>query len=684
MSRDQRFDVLFEPVQIGPVTAPNRFYQVPHCTGMGYGAPRTLAAMRGVKAEGGWGVVNTEYCSIHPTSDDMPLPHASLWDEDDVRNMALMTEEVHAHGALAGVELWHGGIRSSNLYSRRTPFGPVSLPTVNDPLQCQKMDKSDIVDLRAWHRAAALRAREAGYDIAYVYPAHTYLLAQFLDPVINTRNDEYGGSAENRARLFREILEDTKEAIGADCAIAVRVEVDRENGTGREECAEMISSIRHLPDLFDVTVADYGHEMGVSRFVNEASLESSVAHIRELTGKPVVSVGRFTSPETMLGQIKRGVLDFVGAARPSIADPFLPTKIREGRFEDIRECIGCNICYAGDYRGVPIRCTQNPAMGEEWRRGWHPENVPVSTNAKEETALIVGGGPAGLEAAHILGKRGVQVMLAEATGELGGRVSREAKLPGLAEWARVRDYRVQQISTMINVELFPGSQMGVDDILATGAAHVFLATGSRWRKDGRGRHSPGPVAGFEGTGVLSPDDIMDGSRPSGHVLVYDDDHYYMGSVLAELLVTEKLPEKHKVTYVTTAGRVSSWSSHTAEQGQVHSRLLELGVDVVVNHAVSGFGASGAELTCVFSGAKTIIKADSLVPVTSREPNDQLWTELSEKTANTPDKGIKTLIRIGDCKAPGIIAMAVYDGHRAAREFDMAAHDIKVLRDRVVG
>ena len=212
----------------------------------------------------------------------------------------------------------------------------------------------------------------------------------------------------------------------------------------------------HL-DLFNVTISDYSQEMGVSRFVREASLEPFVAEVRRITGKPVVSVGRFTSPETMLSQVRRGVLDFIGAARPSIADPFIPQKIREGRLDDIRECIGCNICYAGDARGAPIRCTQNPTMGEEWRRGWHPENFGTAADPKR--VLVVGAGPAGLEAAHVLGKRGHQVMLAEARDVAGGRVVLEAALPGLSEWKRVADYRLHQISKLANVELFRASRM---------------------------------------------------------------------------------------------------------------------------------------------------------------------------------------------------------------------------------
>ncbi len=412
------YSALFEPLRIGPVTAPNRFYQVPHCTGMGYTHPMTLAAMREVKAEGGWGVVNTEYCSIHPTSDDTPYPHCTLWDDQDVRNMAAMTQRVHAYGALAGVELWHGGRRSSNLHSRRAPLGAVSLPTSNDPWQSRRMDRQDIDQLRQWHKAAARRAQEAGFNIVYVYAAHTYLLAQLLD----TDGVEVAAGLVQRGQLLRDLLDDTRDATQGQCAIAIRIEVDNEDGstTARDE---LLQSLGAHADLFDVTVSDYAQEMGVSRFIEAASFEARVGHVRTLTGKPVVGVGRFTSPETMLAQLRRGVLDLIGAARPSIADPFLPAKIRDGRIDEIRECIGCNICYAGDGQGVPIRCTQNPTMGEEWRRGWHPERVPVVQT--RQSVLVVGSGPAGLEAAHVLSKRGFEVMLAEADEALGGRINHE-------------------------------------------------------------------------------------------------------------------------------------------------------------------------------------------------------------------------------------------------------------------
>src|ERR1022692_2687817 len=222
MPIESRYARLFDSVKIGPVTAPNRFYQVPHCTGMGHALPQTLVAMRAMKAEGGWGVVCTEYCAIHSSSDDHPYPFASLWDDGDLANLAAMADAVHAHGAIAGVELWHGGSCVANLASRSPSIGVRSGPARSDPVQSQRMDRRDIRELRRWHREAALRARKAGFDIIYVYPTHGYLVSEFLSRSLNDRTDEYGGSLENRMRLLRELLEKTRSAVGDRCAAAVR------------------------------------------------------------------------------------------------------------------------------------------------------------------------------------------------------------------------------------------------------------------------------------------------------------------------------------------------------------------------------------------------------------------------------------------------------------------------------
>ncbi len=681
--RDPRYDILFEPVKIGPVTAPNRFYQVPHCTGLGWIRPRMLAALRGMKAEGGWGVVCTEFCSIHPSSDDLPHPNASLWDDGDVKAHALMTDAVHAHGSLAGVELWYGGAASANLETRETSFDVAGAPNlVGHPYQTRAMDKADIKEFRKWHRDAALRAKQAGFDVVYVYATHGYLLARFLSPFGNTRTDEYGGSLENRTRLIREIIEDTKDAVGDSCAVAVRFAADERIGTDGEpvhgERRDMLGLLGELPDVWDINILDYSREMGVSRFIREASLEPYMDYVKTVTSKPVVTVGRFTSPDTMVSQVKRGIVDFIGAARPSIADPFLPKKIEEGRLEDIRECIGCNVCYSGDSLSVPIRCTQNPVIGEEWRRGWHPER-PRSSN-RGGRVLIVGAGPAGLEAARVLGLRGFDVMLAEATRDLGGRVSREARLPGLSEWGRVRDYRVQQLEKMTNVEIYRESELTAEDALEVGADHIAIATGASWSRElftgGRFERLETSASGIS---MYTPDDIMDGVLPQGRVVLYDDDHYYMGSVLAERLRQEGLA----VTFVTSGDVVSEWSGHTGERSRVQRRLMELEIDLVTAHGLQELMDGGVQLACSYSGRERSIPAEALVVVGCRRPNDGLFRKLTAGIDEGTERSPRSLRRIGDCDAPAIIAGAVYAGHRYAQELDAEPGETRAVKfDRV--
>jgi dimethylamine/trimethylamine dehydrogenase len=656
---------------------------------MGYVRPNSLAAMREIKAEGGWSVVCTEEVWIHHSSEIVPHAEGILWDDGDIPALAKMTEAVHKHGSLAGIELQHGGYCSSNNYSRIPPIAPSSIVSSSyNPVQARAMDKTDIANFRKWHKKAALRSKQAGFDLIYVYAAHSgTLLTHFLSRMINKRTDEYGGSLENRVRLFRELIEETKDAVGDSCAVAVRFAVEEFLGpmgiTSENEGKEIVEMLAELPDLWDVNISKWSRDSAPSRFESEGYQESYISFVKSLTSKPVVGVGRFTSPDTMVSQIERGVMDMIGAARPSIADPFLPKKIEEGRVDEIRECIGCNICVMSDQISVPIRCTQNPTMGEEWRRGWHPERI--DPRKSDDGILVVGGGPSGLECAAALGQRGYRVILSESLSELGGRVSRESSLPGLSEWGRVRDYRVQMLDRIPDVSVYRGNTLSAEEIIEFSSkdhfdySHVMLATGSYWRNDGIGRNHREPVPGLEKIDVFTPDDIMNDISVKGRVVIYDDDHYYLGGVIAEKLRREG----HKVLLVTPAATISSWSEWTLEQEQTQKLLIELGVEFSTQTDLVSADAGMVELSCVFTDRRTEKDCDSLVLISERIPNDKLYHSLQEKPENLSEAGIKTLKCIGDCLAPSTIAAAVYSGHLAARELESdQQEEVPFLRERV--
>jgi len=255
--------------------------------------------------------------------------------------------------------------------------------------------------------------------------------------------------------------------------------------------------------------------------------------------------------------------------------------------------------------------------------------------------------------------------VAEARDSFGGRVARERLLPGLSAWGRVADYRLYQLGQLGNVSLYPGSPLTADDILGFGFEHVCLATGSHWRADGVARQHVVPIPREGALPVFTPDDVMDGRLPAGTVVVYDDDHYYMGGVIAELLAARGC----RVTLVTPAPYVSDWSRNTLEQGAVHRRLAAAGVAIVLNTGVAALHADGVETNCAYTDARGRIACDAVVLVASRRSETDVHDELRARADEWADAGLRSLALIGDAAAPAPIAWATFAGHRYARDLD---------------
>ncbi|MFL2813131.1 MAG: NAD(P)-binding protein [Candidatus Puniceispirillales bacterium] len=666
---NNKYQVLFEPIKIGPVVAKNRFYQVPHCNGGGYRDPSAAAEMRNIKSEGGWGVVFTEQVEMHHTSEITPYIELRLWDDRDIKIVSKMADKIHNYDTLAGIELTYPGINGPNLYTKEVPMaataGPI-LTFTNDPVNAREMDKEDIRNLRKWFRKAARRSKIAGFDIICLYGAHGFgAIQHFLSRSTNHRIDEYGGSLENRSRLMKELTEEVMDEVGDTMAVSIRLSLqelgDKYSLTNNEirDCIEMHSS---LPDLWDLAQGAWEDCSGTSRFVEEGAQQDLIQGIKSLTNKPVVGVGRFTSPDLMVKQIKSGNLDFIGAARPSIADPFLPNKIRDGKIDEIRECIGCNICVTGDMTMSISRCTQNPSFMEEWRKGWHPENFQIKGESK--SILVIGSGPAGLEATRCLSKRGYDVTLAEKNPFIGGRVTKERLLPGLSAWGRVVDYREGQINKLKNVNIYLESEITKKDILEFDFEHICFATGSIWKRDGVGRVNLHPLEIDSSMNVYTPDDVMGDIKIDGKVVIFDDDHYYMGSVLAEKLVKEG----NEVIFVTPASIVSEWSLNTLDQPFIQKRLIELGVQIICNKSISKVESDRVDLLCKYTGNISTLETKNILFVTSRQPIDGLYKSFSEDEIRM-HKDIKSIDIIGDANAPAPIAWATYAGYNYAFNLD---------------
>jgi dimethylamine/trimethylamine dehydrogenase len=618
---------------------------------------------------------------VSPDSDEVPAVASDCWDEADMRRLGIVADAIHAHGSLAGIELYHGGAESRNAESRLARVAPSQRSALWEYSSgAKEMTSDDIARVQRDFVTAAVRARDVGFDIVYVYGAHGYLMTQWLSRSTNQRTDGYGGSLANRARFQLETVERVRAAVGDDCAIAVRMAVDGRDeipGIDLDEMLEVVRMLDPLVDLFDVNVGSWPEDSGTSRYYPEGHQRPWTSRVREATAKPIVGVGRYTNPDLMAAIVSGGEVDLIGAARPAIADPFLPTKVREGRLDEIRECTGSNLCILREETFAHVGCLQNATAGEEYRRGWHPELFARPADPAR-AVLVVGGGPAGMECALVLGKRGYDaVHLVEAAPELGGKLRWTRRLPTLGDWGRVVDHRVIALAALDNVEVILGRRLSAADVLEYGADTVVVATGSSWAGDGTAPHPFEPVVGA--AGALTPEQVMAGDRPAaGPVVVYDTDGYYVAPGIAELLRLEG----YEVTLVTPLPRVSPISDESLEGDMLRRHLHRLGVGMRTSTTLTAVDGAVARGLDEF-GDEVEIPVAGLVLVTQQLSDDALYRDLVGDPGELAAAGIGAVFRIGDAVAPRMPSEAVFDGHRLARELDSPdpAVALAFLRER---
>jgi dimethylamine/trimethylamine dehydrogenase len=403
-----------------------------------------------------------------------------------------------------------------------------------------------------------------------------------------------------------------------------------------------------MVDLWDINVGfSWDDDSAPFRLRPEGYQLEWTGRVREVTAKPIVGVGRLTDPDAMADILRSGAWDLIGAARPGMADPFLPRKIEEGRYDQVRECTGSNFCIASETTGAGLSCVQNSTIGEEFRRGWHPERFEPARD-RSQSVLVVGAGPAGLECARVLGERGFeQVHVVDAAAEAGGHLRWVRRLPGMAGLGRIVDYRTTQIRRLPGVDLILNRRLDADDVLGYGADLVVVATGARW------------IRPDLSVTVLTPEDVMvDDRPPGGAVVVWDAEGGAVGAGVAERLAAAG----RRVTVVTPYAVAAPLLDATFEGAGLRRRLHELGVFVRTETSLVRCDDRGVVVADAF-GEESVVFADSVVAAVQRVSDEALYVELAAQA------GDALLFRIGDCVSPRAVWRCTAGGHRLGREID---------------
>jgi 2,4-dienoyl-CoA reductase-like NADH-dependent reductase (Old Yellow Enzyme family)/thioredoxin reductase len=663
-----RYPHVFQPLSLGPVEVANRIYMSPH--GVPFEAPvpghetHHLPAAEHAhyfaeRAAAGVGLI---FHSTHVGPFAMqPQLAASPGLPESVPSYRKLADMIHEHGSKIMAELWYVPWqyhRWEALGPDAPQLAPSAVQNFSLPYTRYAMRKHDIVSVLEQHATAVSHLRQAGYDGIELHVSHGAILEYFLSPYHNHRTDEYGGTLENRARFLREALEVARKQMGDEMALGIRITADQllPGGNGEEQTAAALSHLEAtgLLDFVDIDISvepEQHYLMTTSFFMEKLHNAERVARVgAALKSLPVLATpGRVTQLGEAEQLIADGKMQMVGVVRALIADPNLVHNAQDGREEQTRPCIAINHC-TGNPTGMPVfGCAVNPTAGREER--WGDRTFTRAT--KSMRVVVVGGGPAGLEAARTAARRGHTVTLFERSEELGGGVALWARIPGREHLTSITTWWADQ-ARQEGVVLHTGFAADVDTVLHEKPDVVIVATGSVYSRTGESGFSPRPLPGFEHQMVRGPEEVIRGEVVlTGRVVILDDEGYHTTVGTAEI-AAHSAADVHLVTRYPAIGHAIGRDSRF-----VVSRLRSLGVTLRPNTAIEEIGDSAVRLVQLDSNQQeTLENVDSVVLATMRKPVDALADALEGR--------VDYVYLVGDALAPRSLKEATYEGHRFAR------------------
>lgn len=652
------FPHIFRPVTLRHKTLRNRIVFGAHTTNMAKGGlpGEAHTAYYRERALGGAAMIVVEPMPVHASA---VLTRGNFLHSSDevIPHFRRLTEASKAEGAVMIQQLYHVGAHGDQDNSWHAAWSPSGGPSYHDSDASHMMSEAEIEETIEGFVQAAIRCQKAGFDGVEVWAAYHCLLDQFWTPFSNQRDDRWGGSLENRTRLSRTILHRIRRACGEDFIIGLSVndEPGVDIALSRESMAEIVA-------LHDSEGAMDYVTIGSGSYFDFARLLPSFQHGEKLTSDLagtlkgavqqalVTSESHIRTPENANTLLGAGEADLVSLVRGQIADPHLVAKAETGRAEDIRGCLSCNQqCWGRRSRDYWISCLVNPSAGRE--HGWGGDRFNPTTDPKK--VLVVGGGPAGLEAARVAAERGHHVTLAEAAAHLGGQFHLAGLQPRRGQITDLISWYDRQL-TRLGVDVRLNTYMDADDIKCEGADRVVLATGSKPTETGFHKALPhlAHLPGIEHGHVWSAEDVMARrARLGQEVIVLDEGGNWRGCGTAWRLAEDG----HRVTLVTPDPMVGKELQRSATDLHLRRALAELGVTFITEAAIAGWDGQGATVTCLLTGSQRAISADDLVMAVSNHADMSLRDELI-------GLGVTPQL-VGDADAPRMAAQAIFDGRR---------------------